>query len=99
MLCSISEVHAPFPNELQLNTNRTTEESPGEIDTIIPTKNDGTADMRYAVSKDAVASGAIVPNQPLTDGNDTMPSSISEISSGRLIRISVQVSSTHLFIL
>ncbi|CAF3888578.1 unnamed protein product [Rotaria sp. Silwood1] len=67
------EVNGSPSNEPQLSTNQTEQEGSGKTDTSIPTKNDGTADMRYTTSKEAVASGVIEPNEQLTEGGEAVP--------------------------
>jgi hypothetical protein len=42
----------------------------GSTSNDITTKSDGTADMRYSASQDAVASGEISPDEVLSDGNE-----------------------------
>ncbi|CAF1527759.1 unnamed protein product, partial [Rotaria sp. Silwood1] len=75
-------VNASSADEHQLSTNQTAQEQSNEINTTIPTKSDGTADMRYRVSKEAVASGDIEPDEKLTEGSDTMPTGENEDFSG-----------------
>lgn len=64
------ESNTPPPNESQLNTNRAANAENNETDSSVPTKADGTADMRYKESKEAVASGAIESGEQLTETND-----------------------------
>jgi hypothetical protein len=67
-LLDFLEVHTSSSNEPPIDTNQLVQ---AETDTTIPTKTDGTADMRYTESKDAVAAGTIKPDEKLTGGEDT----------------------------
>ena len=53
--------------------------------------------MRYAVSKEAVASGVIEPDQQLTEGTATIPSSANEGFSGESLYISFSVNKSFLY--
>ncbi|CAF2957544.1 unnamed protein product [Rotaria sp. Silwood2] len=72
------EVNASSSGKPHLNTNQIAQEEINETDTTIPTKNNGTADMRYTVSKDAVASGIIEPDEKLTEESGTIPTGDNE---------------------
>ncbi|CAF1084908.1 unnamed protein product [Adineta ricciae] len=52
-----------------------------QINTEIPTKNDGTADMRYTISKEAVASGVITSDENLVQTNESSSVNGNEITS------------------
>ena len=51
----------------------------GSTSADIPTKTDGTADMRYSASKDAVASGEISRDEVLNSGDSADISSSGEM--------------------
>ncbi|CAF0901740.1 unnamed protein product [Adineta steineri] len=62
------EVDSSTAEESQLHANQTAlSEGINETNTEIPTNNDGTPDMRYTASKEAVASGAIEPSDNLAE--------------------------------
>ncbi len=87
------EVNTSLSNEPQPDASQTVQE---ETDTTIPTKTDGTADMRYTESKDAVAAGTIEPDEKLTGGEDTIPANNNEGSSGQYIcYFNINKSSLH----
>ncbi|UJR19713.1 hypothetical protein I4U23_022847 [Adineta vaga] len=74
------EVNVSASDEGQLSMNPTVPDEISETNTAIPTKSDGTADMRYNASQDAVASGEISRDDVLNGGSGE----IAESSSGMI---------------
>jgi hypothetical protein len=66
-----------------LDTNQTVQEQTDETAASIPTKDDGTPDMRFTASKEAVASGEISRDEVLIGGSESSIGGTGEALSGK----------------
>jgi hypothetical protein len=94
---SILDVSASSLNDLQTSTSQITPEETNEAAAAVPTKSDGTADMRFTASKEAVASGAVEVGEQLADNGGVMAAGDSLGCSGSLLCRSLHLSMVSSF--